>query len=278
MANYHAHVVTGVVSGLAGALATATVVGWVWWPYSTSRLALVGLSLLAGLVGGMVPDLDHDSGTPLREIRSLLSTLLPAMVMASMSGRDQGIGLGGVVLLVPLHCVLHRLFRGMPGLGAAGGGGAVFRQLAVSSIAVLPWFVWSGGRSWLPWRFWGVVLAIVVAVYGVVALFKRITVHRGLFHSLPGVALYGELVFLLLGYATDLPWSARWVVAGGGWAGGFSHLLLDELTAVDFEGRRLRNRRSLGTALNLWASNASGWSLLLYVAVAVGGLAMAASR
>ena len=130
----------------------------------------------------------------------------------------------------------------------------------------------------MPWRFWGTALGVLLVVYGAVALFKRLTAHRGLFHSLPGVALYGELVFLGLGFVTDLSWSARWIVTSAAWAGGFSHLLLDELTAVDLEGRRLRNRRSLGTALNLWEASSPGWSLFLYAVVAVGGLAIASSR
>lgn len=93
----------------------------------------------------------------------------------------------------------------------------------------------------------GIYLAIR---FGLAALLRRYTVHRGMFHSLPAMLIAGELVFLLA-YTGEL--RARYLFSGGVMAGFFSHLLLDEIWSLD--PKRLRVKSSFGTALKLWGDS-----------------------
>jgi membrane-bound metal-dependent hydrolase YbcI (DUF457 family) len=84
--------------------------------------------------------------------------------------------------------------------------------------------------------------------YGLRALFTRLTVHRGMFHSIPALLIAG-LVFYL-GYHSDQP-RLRLFLAGGVMLGFLSHLVLDEIYSVDFMGLRLHLNKYAGSALKL---------------------------
>jgi hypothetical protein len=80
------------------------------------------------------------------------------------------------------------------------------------------------------------------------AFLKAYTRHRGMFHSLPAALIFAELTYL----ACDCPESStRLFKAGAVLIGFLSHLILDEIWAVDWRnGCRLKS--SFGTALKLW--------------------------
>jgi hypothetical protein len=88
--------------------------------------------------------------------------------------------------------------------------------------------------------------------YGLAWVFKRWTVHRGMFHSIPALAIAGLAVFLVY-HSPDR--NLRLFLAGGTMLGFLSHLVLDELHSVDFMGARLRLNRYAGTALKLWSQS-----------------------
>lgn len=103
--------------------------------------------------------------------------------------------------------------------------------------------------------------------YALSELFKRFTVHRGIWHSLLAAAFCG-LGITALGYQ----WLAQ--SAGIAWAQGVAlvfgsviHLLLDEMYSVDLAGSRIK--RSFGTAFKPFAYRQPLNSLLL-LALAVG--------
>jgi membrane-bound metal-dependent hydrolase YbcI (DUF457 family) len=87
---------------------------------------------------------------------------------------------------------------------------------------------------------------------GVMRLVARYTVHRGMLHSLPALLIFTGLAFLICG-STDL--SARYYRAGAVFVGVLSHLLLDEMYAVEWRGGRWRFKRSFGSAIKLWSPN-----------------------
>lgn len=98
----------------------------------------------------------------------------------------------------------------------------------------------------------GVICWVLLALmrYPMEWLFARYTVHRGMFHSTPVAIGFGCLCFLLADWRTDrLSYQVALGLSGG--IGYFTHLILDELWAVDFEGRKIRVKKSLGTALKL---------------------------
>lgn len=86
-------------------------------------------------------------------------------------------------------------------------------------------------------------------------MFKKFTKHRGMAHSLPAAVLAGLLAFTVAG---RLSWGDgdAFLLGVSATAGYLLHLLLDELyAAVDFEGKRFRPSRSLGSALKLFSSS-----------------------
>jgi LexA-binding, inner membrane-associated putative hydrolase len=157
-------------------------------------------------LGGLLPDLDSDSGVPVRELSGLAAAVAPFLLV----GRLESAGLSMDQILV---------------------------VLAASYLFIR---------------------------YAVAALFKAFTVHRGMFHSLPAMAIAGLLVFLTYHHPNT---GIRLFLAAGTMLGFFSHLVLDELCSVDFMGARLT--RSAGTALKLYSSS---WTATLTAYALLGGL------
>src|SRR5436190_1634833 len=119
-------------------------------------------------IAGMLPDLDSDSGRPVREL------------------------FGFTALADPL-CLVRRL-----------------EHHGVTPEGLILWCVglYAGIRFGLAW------------------LFKHLTVHRGMFHSLPAALIASEIVFL----AHELPDGlVRLALAGAMFLGFTSHLVLDEI-------------------------------------------------
>jgi hypothetical protein len=199
MASYRGHLLCSSALGIAyGGLAA-------WhWHLDWTPVVLGGVLTAAG---GLLPDLDSDSGVPVRTTFALLGTIFPLLL-------------------------LRRLLREDVPLGEAVGLAA---------------------------------LTFVVIRYGLSHVFKRLTVHRGMFHSLPAMLIAGVAVFLLdHGSGT----SARGFLAGGVMIGFLSHLILDEICSVDFRGARLK--KSAGSALKL-ASKSWGATLCCYAILATLG-------
>ena len=120
------------------------------------------------------------------------------------------------------------------------------------------------------WILW---LGTLVGVrYGLHAIFHRIAVHRGIWHSLLATvfcALVTSIVFkYILGEADGVAWLAAGFMA----IGYLTHLVLDELYSVDVMDTRLK--ASFGTALKL--ADIHHWQHSVAMAVAVAGLAVIA--
>jgi hypothetical protein len=99
--------------------------------------------------------------------------------------------------------------------------------------------------------------------FGAGKLLAQVTVHRGMFHSLPALAIAGEFAFLLCAHENF--W-LRVFNAGAVMLGFASHLVLDEIWSVDL--RHLRLKSSFGTAIKLWSG--CWWAnLFTYASVAV---------
>ena len=173
-----------------------------------------GTAVLAGgltAVGGMLPDLDSDSGVPVREMFSLAGIVMPLMFIR----RFLTLGLELDQILVAL--------------------GIVF----------------------------------VVVRYGVSYIFKRFTVHRGMFHSIPAMFIAGFATFLL--YPHQLI-SSRLAVTIGVMIGFFSHLLLDEIYAVDFRGLKPALNQFAGSALKFTSKSKFATAMTYLVMIALGVL------
>jgi membrane-bound metal-dependent hydrolase YbcI (DUF457 family) len=181
--------------------------------------AYYGLPIEAALVagglcgvGGMLPDIDSDSGVPVRETMGFAAAVTPMLLV----DRFQQLGLN-------------------------------YEQMVLA-----------GGASYLFVRF------------GIAKLLMRFTVHRGMFHSIPALLIFTGLAFLICG-SSNL--HLRYFKAVGVFIGAMSHLMLDEIYAVEWSGGRWRFKKSFGTALKLWGDslwgNFSTYSKLAAVVVLI---------
>jgi hypothetical protein len=194
MANFKGHITTSATLGVAyGAF------GWYYWQLDWAP-AVLGAGWTA--LGGMLPDLDSDSGIPVREMFNLAGAFVP-------------------VLLLP------RLYG--------------FQLTPDQMLVVL------GG-------------IYLVVRFGLSQVFKRITVHRGMFHSVPAMLIAGLAVFLIYHNPNIY---IRGFVGLGVMIGFLSHLALDEMFAVDFTGATPKLNQFAGSALKFWSKS---WpaSLLTY--------------
>jgi hypothetical protein len=196
MASYRGHLMFASALGVAYGGCAAWYLHLDWGP------ALLGAGLTT--VGGLLPDLDSDSGVPVREVFGLIGTVVPLLLLRRLNHHG-----------VPMD------------------------EALVTAAA-----------------------AYVIIRYGLSHLFKRLTVHRGMFHSTPAMLIAGLAVFLL-DKGSDM--TVRLFLAGGVMIGFLSHLVLDEIFSVDFLGMRLK--KSAGSALKL-ASKSLPATLTCYAILA----------
>jgi membrane-bound metal-dependent hydrolase YbcI (DUF457 family) len=155
--------------------------------------------LAAGLtaVGGMLPDLDSDSGVPVREMFGLAAAVVPLMATPRLI------------------------------------------QMGVSLEGRLAFMLFS----------------YLVIRYGLSLVFKYLTVHRGMYHSIPAMLIAGLLVYLAY-HSPHRP--TRVLLAVGVMVGFLSHLVLDEIYSVNFNGVRFKLKASAGSAVKLFSPSFVG--------------------
>jgi membrane-bound metal-dependent hydrolase YbcI (DUF457 family) len=146
--------------------------------------------LAAGLTtaGGMLPDLDSDSGVPVRELFGLAAIICPLLLISRLEHMD-----------LSRESVLAALLFGY----------AFIRYIVAN-------------------------------------LFKRFTVHRGMYHSIPAMMIAGLCVYLAY-HSPER--NIRLMLAGGVMIGFLSHLILDEIYSVDLRGVKIKLKASAGSAV-----------------------------
>lgn len=186
MAGFRTHIT---VSGLCGVVYGGAAVQPLGFETETAVLA-------AGLtgIGGMLPDLDSDSGVPVREMFGLAAAVVPLLLVRRM------------------------VHAGMSPEGVLAG----------------------------------VLFGYVFIKYFVANTFRRFTVHRGMYHSIPAMLIAGLVVYLA--YRSPER-DIRLLLAGGVMVGFLSHLVLDEIYSVDFRGVRIKLKSSAGSAFKFMSSS-----------------------
>jgi hypothetical protein len=180
MAGFRMHIGTSTVCGLAYGGAAYKMLG------HDPQTALLAAGVTA--VGGMLPDLDSDSGVPVREMSAFAAAVIPMLALPRLA--QSGISTEGIFAAMGIAYFLVRF------------GGA--------------WFV------------------------------RTISVHRGMFHSVPAMLISGLVVYLAYGSPER---SIRLLLSTGVMIGFFSHLLLDEIYAVDFNGISIKLNSFAGSAI-----------------------------
>jgi len=199
MADFKTHITASTIVGAA----------YGYWGSATQGMPIESSLVAAGLcsVCGMLPDLDSDSGVPLRETTMFASAVIPMLM-------------------------LHR-----------------FRDLGMTPESM----VLAAGLIYITLRF-------VIAEF-----FRRYTVHRGMWHSIPAAVCAGLIAYLIMPSQQEAirVYKTLAVVLGF-----LVHLTLDELWEVQFRRGRFILKKSFGTALKLFGP--SPWhNFLLYAKLAL---------
>jgi membrane-bound metal-dependent hydrolase YbcI (DUF457 family) len=91
----------------------------------------------------------------------------------------------------------------------------------------------------------------------------KASVHRGMFHSIPAAVIAGLIAYVICDTGMSMGRSFKGVAASIGY---LTHLVLDEIWAVEVRGGRFRLKKSFGTALKLFgdtpSANSATWALL----------------
>jgi membrane-bound metal-dependent hydrolase YbcI (DUF457 family) len=92
----------------------------------------------------------------------------------------------------------------------------------------------------------------VIIRFGIGALFRRYTKHRGMWHSIPAAVIAGLVTFMIcLSSEFEIRIFKAWAVV----IGFMVHLVLDEIYAVNWQGKLPRTKKSFGTAIKFWSNN-----------------------
>jgi len=94
-----------------------------------------------------------------------------------------------------------------------------------------------------------IVVMYLAIRYGGASIIGAVSVHRGMFHSLPAMVIAAEITYLC--YPSDLT-TVKLLMASGTATGFFSHLLLDEMYSVQWAGVRIKLKKSAGTAMKMF--------------------------
>ena len=116
------------------------------------------------------------------------------------------------------------------------------------------------------------LIALWLAGYGfmryvVFHFFTTLTVHRGVIHSVPYMAILGLGLTCLSYYGLHLPLTTSWFYGLFLFGGAIVHLSLDELYSVNLSNMKMK--RSSGTAMKFYQPKDKWWYLLLYTILAL---------
>ena len=144
-------------------------------------------------------------------------------------------------------------------------GRAMFAGLAIFfSFALLFAFAmkFSIAELWIIW-----LGSLVFVRYGLHALFHRLAVHRGIWHSIIAAVFCAVMTAIFFFQVLGKPEGVAWLAAGFLFIGYVVHLALDELYSVDIMDTRIK--ASFGTALKFVDSRHPGASLAMGLAAAL---------
>ncbi|MCK6512110.1 metal-dependent hydrolase [Myxococcota bacterium] len=265
MANYQTHIAWGTVIGVSAA-ATAKmaypVVGWQVLP----------LGAFLGFVGGMIPDVDHDTGHALDTIAAMLSTFIPVLTLTVYGQARESWTLWSLAVLFPCHSLLHLGFKQLYPWDYSKKHVTrtyireAFRAILVAAICAIPALFFFKQLP-MPWvQTWLLMVGIAILVQVSLPIFRTITVHRGAIHSVPVALVYAELVYLFM---YRFSWPDRLALAACAMLGALSHLILDEIYSVDFDGKAIKVKRSFGTAFSFWKKDFANEMIGIYVVAAL---------
>lgn len=156
--------------------------------------------------------------------------------------------IGGLLPDIDLnHSKISRIgFNVASGIGAGFG---ILLSVNHHPTAPLHSLLW-GGLAFLAFR------------YGVFGIFGRVTVHRGMVHSVPYMVVLSLLLINFLHFILKIPLDFSWLVGAFVFFGSLIHLILDEIYSVNILG--LKVKKSFGTAFKFFDKKSPFGYAILY--------------
>lgn len=195
-----------------------------------------------------------------------------------------GVGLAGYTLLdtpEPNRVITCMLATGLCSLAGIlpdldSGSGRPLRETSSILAAVVPMLMVDRfqhmGLNAEAIALAGALVYITIR-FGVVEIFRKYTVHRGMWHSIPAAISCTLLAFLVVS-GENL--ETRIFKSAAVFIGFMVHLILDEIWSVEWKGTHFHFKKSFGTAIKFWYpksiwSNVSTYGkLIALIFIAVG--------
>ncbi|MDG2130114.1 MAG: metal-dependent hydrolase [Fuerstiella sp.] len=187
MAAYREHITVSGTLGIAYAFSAVFALG-----FSITQAAIAAILTW---IAGMLPDMDSQSGKPVRELFGVTAALAPLLLLQHTNE-----------------------------LGISDDRAMLFSLLLYGGVR-----------------------------YGGAAVLGKLTVHRGMFHSIPALVIAAEATFLSY-HSPEI--RVRLLMAMGVALGFMSHLVLDEMYSVQWDGVRIKLSRSAGSAVKFFGRDA----------------------
>jgi hypothetical protein len=208
------------------------------------------------------------STLPLAPIFVTMAGFKTHVTVSSILGVGYGAAAYGYYHLPPSTCLLAAGLCGVSGMlpDLDSGPGRPLHESCTFAAAAVPMLLIDHFEAWgLNHEMIVIVGAAIYFLvrFGMPEILKRLTEHRGMFHSLPTALIFGELGFLLSSGTDE---RLRLFKAGGVVLGFLSHLILDEIWSVEFFSKHPGLKKSFGTAFKLfgkeWWPNLFTFTLL----------------
>ncbi|MCC6124193.1 MAG: metal-dependent hydrolase [Pirellulales bacterium] len=190
------------------------------------------------------------------------------ITVSSVLGVGYGAAAYGYFHLPPSTCVLAAGLCGVSGMlpDLDSGPGRPLQETCMFASAAVPMLLIDHFEAWGLNREMMVIVGAAfyfLIRFGLPEVLKRLTVHRGVVHSLPTALIFGGLAFLLSSGADE---RLRLFKAGAVLLGFISHLILDEIWSVEFFSKHPGLKKSFGTAFKIfgkgWGPNLCNFALL----------------
>ncbi len=189
--------------------------------------------IFLGTVGGLLPDIDSDNT---RQVRMLFFLLA---IMSTLTLLTEGSILQGIPNLWPSEKVVCQI--------TSLEFFSLLRELSNQCI---------------PYSLILIAFSTFFFVrYLLFSIFKSLTVHRGVFHSILAASFFALLTTCISYYFLKQETLFAWLSGLFIGTGFIIHLLLDEMYSVDLSNARLK--RSFGTALKLYGYQSLLASMLM---------------
>jgi len=215
MANFKTHL-------SAAAIASSAIAGL------TINIQLIDLQdapwlVLAGTIGGLLPDVDSDHSKPAKLLFLLLAIISTLAILSIFS----------------ISYEITELFN---------------PDKFVCDISILnaPSLLATLSEKCIPFSLLLIVLTTFITVrYLLFSVFKSLTVHRGVFHSILAAIFFALLTTCITYFHLQQDIVFAWLSGLFVFIGFIVHLLLDEAYSVDLSNSKIK--KSFGTALKLWS-------------------------